>query len=484
MSRRSVESRNAPVAQMPEVKPAPPMVRAAPVGERALSLVKARPKVWGAGALAILAVVVVIVIASRVPKRRDFNGPVVVAQKGTLEITTIPPGAAVFVDGKPSGITVPGTLSRDAGPVEIEARMPGYQTAKAAVNLAAGAHLSVPLTLAPVLALKLQMPSEARVAINNEEPAAVQDGQFFRDLPVGTYAVKILTGRSGTITFAFEVRADGPAVITEPPRAQEVSALLISNFGDQTRIYTGAPSVDVKVDGQTLGQVDKNGLELPKLTPASHELEVGAGKDSRKHSIEIGPERTLTAVIGSDPNTGTLLVKTNEDDAAISVLLNEKEVKHGNSKKGTFRANLKAGKYLVRAAKEGFDADIGEQPAEVQKGEDKTVTFQFRRQVQATPGKVHLTLTPGSELFVDGTSVGTQGDTRTVENLKQGTHTFRAEKGKQFQAIAKSVEVAAGQTSDLDLRLTDLAGSGGDQENASGQQGDIHSGWRSDGSHL
>ena len=87
----------------------------------------------------------------------------------------------------------------------------------------------------------------------------------------------------------------------------------------------------------------------------------------RKHTIEIGPERSLTAIIESDPNTGTLLVQTNEEDAAIVVLLpNGKDVKHGNSKKGPFRVgNLKAGKYLVRAAKEGYDVDVAEQPAEV-----------------------------------------------------------------------------------------------------------------------
>lgn len=448
------ETRTDPAVQAPAAKPAPTVVRAAPLWERALSAVKARPKVWGAGALAVVAVVAVIAALSRVPKPGDSNRPKVVAQTGTIEITTTPPGATIFVGGKPG----PGTLSLAPGSVDIEARMPGYQTAKTTVNLAAGARVALPLTLMPVLALNIRIPSEGSVAINKEEPVTIQDGQFFKDLPVGTYSVKVSAGRSGTITFAFEVRADGPAAITEPPRAQEVSALLVSNFGDQTRIYTGAASVEVKLDGKALGQVDKNGLELPKLTPASHELEVGAGKDSRKHSIEIGPERTLTAVIGSDPNTGTLLVKTNEDDATISVLLNEKEVRHGTSKKGIYRVGtLKAGKYVVRAAKEGYDADLSEQAAEVQKGEDKTVTFQFRRRVQAAPGKVRLTMTPGSELFVDGTSMGTQGDTRVLDNLKPMTHIFRAEKGRQFQAIQKTVELAAGQSVDVDLRLTALA---------------------------
>src|SRR5260370_36759303 len=104
------------------------------------------------------------------------------------------------------------------GTVEIEARMPGFQTAKPPVNLAAGARLPGPLTLPPVLALKLQVPSEARVAINNEEPVPVPDGQFFRDVPVGTYAVKVLAGRSGTIPVAFEVRPARPAVTSDPPR--------------------------------------------------------------------------------------------------------------------------------------------------------------------------------------------------------------------------------------------------------------------------
>ena len=91
------------------------------------------------------------------------------------------------------------------------------------------------------------------------------------------------------------------------------------------------------------------------------------GKDVRKHTIEISPERSLTAIIESDPNTGTLLIRSNEDDAAIVVLRADgKEVKRGTSRNGPFRVgSLKAGNYLVRAAKEGYDVDSAEQRAEV-----------------------------------------------------------------------------------------------------------------------
>ena len=312
----------------------------------------------------------------------------------------------------------------------------------------------MPLTLAPVLALKLQFPSEGRVAINDEEPVTVQDGQFLRELPVGAYSVKFSTGRSTTVAFTFEVRADGPAAITGPPAVQGVSALFISSFGDRARIYTGASSVDVNLDGQTLGQLDKNGLDLPKLSTANHELVLTTGKDVRKHTIEITPERSLTAIIESDPNTGTLLVQTNEEGAAIVVRIpNGKDVKRGNSTKGPFRvSSLKAGKYLVRAVKEGYDVDFAEQQVDVVKGEDKTVSFLFRPRPQTA--SVRVRLTPGSELLVDGNSLGTiPEDNRTVPGLKAGPHNFKAQKGKQFRPAQKSIEVTAGQTSELDLRL-------------------------------
>jgi hypothetical protein len=58
---------------------------------------------------------------------------------------------------------------------------------------------------------------------------------------------------------------------------------------------------------------------------------------------------------------------------------------------------------------------------------------------------------------VDGNSLGTIAeDSRTVPGLKAGSHSFRAQKGMQFQPKQGSVDVTAGQTADLDLRLTIL----------------------------
>ena len=449
-----------PPVQISE-SPAPPAAEPVPMArtphtwQRVSSALAARRRVWGAAALAVLSLLLLIGAAGLIANRKSskVRSPAS-PPSGTLEITTSPPGAVIWVNGTPRGTASTALqVTEPAGSVQIEAKMPGYRPTAVNRQLANQAYVPVSLVLEPVLALKLLLPSQSRVVINDEPPVALQDGQFSREFAPGTYSVKVFTGRNGSIAFGFEVRPDGPALITTPPSAQEASALFVSNFGEQTRVYGSAASVNVKIDGQPAGRLEKSGLDLPKLSPASHELELDEGRDVRKKTIEIGPERTLTAIIDSDPNLGTLLVQTNQDNVTISVLANGKEVNQGQSPKGPYRTNLKPGKYLVRAVKEGYDADPPEQTAEVRKGEDKPISFQLTLRPLLASVRVHLT--PGAELFVDDSSLGsTQEEVRAVANLKPGNHRFKAQKGRQFEPNQRDLAVAAGQNPDLDLRLT------------------------------
>ncbi len=138
------------------------------------------------------------------------------------------------VSGKALG-TATGALQvqLDRGSVEIEAKLPGYQTLKRTVDLAGGTQVPVTLTLLPVLALKLLLPMDGRVAIDDAEPVLVEDGQFLREFALGAHTVKFSTGRNSIVDFAFEVRPEGPAILTAPPSSQQVSALWISNFGER-----------------------------------------------------------------------------------------------------------------------------------------------------------------------------------------------------------------------------------------------------------
>ena len=99
------------------------------------------------------------------------------------------------MNGKPIG-TATGALQvqLDFGTVEIEAKLPGFQTLKTTIELARGTHVPVALQLRPVLALKLLLPMDGRVAIDNEEPVIVQDGQFSREFALGATPSKSTPG--------------------------------------------------------------------------------------------------------------------------------------------------------------------------------------------------------------------------------------------------------------------------------------------------
>jgi len=415
----------------------------------------AQPKIWGGLALAAVAIILIVVAVRFVAGRKPRAAVPVTPQQAVLEITTVPAGAAILVDGKESGTaSAPLGIPLAAGTVQIEARLPGYQTARTTANLQAGVRSPVTLTLTPILALKFLIPGDGQVTVNDEQPVEVEGGAFSRELTPGNYSVKIATGRDGSLSFGFQVDGGGLPVLTGLPNAKDVSAILISNFGEQGRIYTTGPPVQIKLDGQALGELNKNGLDLPKVSAGSHELVLGDKQDLRKKSADFGPSRTLTAIIDSDPNTGTLVVQTNEDGVTISVLAGGKEVKNGQTKDGRFRLpNLPAKAYTVRAAKDGYDVDSAEKSADVQKGQDTTVPFSFRRKPQF--GSVRVRVTAGSELLVDGSPVSAiAGEIYTLGNLKPGTHTFRAQKGKQYVANQRTVEIAEGQSAEIDMRLS------------------------------
>jgi eukaryotic-like serine/threonine-protein kinase len=455
----TVGSEPPPAEPRPEIAAAPPvkidvqpaLPKAAP-GARAARIDSIRKhwRVWSAVGLACVLVAGISTLLLH--RRGQPTPPPPIPTSGALEVTTIPAGATILVNGTPMGTTGrPLSLRLPLGPVSLKATLPGFQDAASSPEVTAKG--AVVLTLAPVLILKIHCSGDASVTINDEPAAPVKDGSLVRQFPVGTYTVKIATSSRGTMAFAFQVVPDGPAVVTTPPSARDMSGFVISNFGDQTRLYASSQPMQVKFDGKAAGELGVGGLDLPNASTANPELELSAGKITRKKLIEVGPERTLTAIVDSDPDTGTLLVQANEDGAAISVLLNGREmVRNGQTADGgRFRkSNLRAGKYTVRVSKADYEVEPGERIVEIRKGEDQSVSFKFRRSVTSVSMPVRST--PGADILVDGTRVGeVQADGGYIAaNLKPGTHTFRAQKGRQ--SAEKSLTVTEGMPA-LDLTL-------------------------------
>jgi hypothetical protein len=414
----------------------------------------ARPQIWAVLGTAV-AILSIIGGMGSIFERKSLPAVVVppTPQKAILEITTSPAGAAVLVDGKESETAAAMLgIPLAAGPVQIEARLPGYRTARTAANLRAGVRTELTLTLTPVLTFQVLLPGNGEISVNNEQPVKVVGGAYSREFTPGTYSVTITTVRDGSLSFAFPVDSGGPAVLTSLPNARDVSALLISNFGEEGRIYSTGPPVKIQLDGQDLGELSQAGLDLPKVAAGSHELKLGENRTLRKVWADFGTARTLTAIISSDPNTGTLVVQA-QDGADITVLADGTEVARGQTRNGRFRvSNLRARKYVVRAAKDGYLVDPPERSTDIKNGQDKIVAFAFRSKPRM--GSVRIRLTDGSELFADGITIpAVAGETYTLTDLKPGTHTFRAQKGNQFLPNQKTIEIAAGQTSEIDLRL-------------------------------
>ncbi len=212
-----------------KLPPVQPQERRPGTWERGRPALGGRWKTWGAGILAGILVLLVIVL---LPRRKEPIVPAPKPSTGVVEVTTVPAGAVVWVNGKERGpATQALPLDVAAGAIEIEARLPGFQSAGAKINLAAGGHSPVALTLAPVLTLKLLCSSDGRVTVNDEPPTAIQDGQYIRQFPIGDYNIKLQTGRTGSMSFSFKVVPDGPAIVTAPV-ARDVAALVVSNFGD------------------------------------------------------------------------------------------------------------------------------------------------------------------------------------------------------------------------------------------------------------
>jgi len=400
------------------------------------------------GVAAVLAVIVAGVgiakLVNRVPPPR--------ATEGVLEITTSPPGAVIWVNSKESG-NATSTLQLEIAPglVQIEARLPGYLPARSSREIKAGSRIAVTLTLAPLLSLKLLCAGNVKAAIDTGEPVDVQDGQLVREFSSGKHLVKVTTA-GGEGTFSFEVIPGGPAVITEPPKTREMAALLVSNFGGQARIYSSNTPLKLKLDSKPIGDVTPDGLDLPELTAASHEVELGEGKNARKKVIEIGPARLLTAIIDSDPNTGTLAVEADQEGADIVILAGNKEVRRGQVKNGRLRRSRAAKTYTVRAFKEGFDADPPELQVEIQKGEDSRVAFKFQPRIGTA--SVSLRSNPGADLSLDDKPLGTAtpDGAYNLPHLTAGKHTFEAHQ-KGFRPRQESLELAAGEVRVIDLRL-------------------------------
>jgi len=189
------------------------------------------------------------------------------------------------------------------------------------------------------------------------------------------------------------------------------------------------------------------------LPPNTYDLLIGDGKDAKSRTIEIGPARTITALLEADPNVGALLIQANEDGATVILLANGKELARKVVQNHQVRfANLHARAYNVQVQKDGYEGE-GEKPVDVVKGAETPLSFELHRKV--TAGTIHVQTSPGADVFLDNEQVGSaEADGMfVISGSRPGSHKVEA-RLKLYATRATSVSIGDGETKAIELVLS------------------------------
>jgi serine/threonine-protein kinase len=429
--------------------PPPPPAQASPGGPR-----QKRNRSW----IAIGALVGLLAVSIPILRLIQRQKSLANSAACFLKVGATPSGAEIFVDGQDKGVARPNLeLKLAAGTHELEARLPGYGSASQRVEVKAGDRVPVNLVLNPNVILRLFGPVGLKASIDGGAAVDVPEGRLVRELTAEKHSVTISNGKGAELQFSFQIGPAGLPIFPAPPKIRVFNALLVSNFGPQTRILSDGPPLRVQVNGQPAGVLGKDGLDLPGLAAGTQRLELGAGNDLRRESIDTGAERTVSVLIDSDPNTGNVLVETGVSDTQVEFLRSGKVVlKLTTAADGKWRVQgLPAFTYDVQVSKPGFEADAPRKSVKVLKGQDQTISFQLHK--LALFASVVIRTNPGAHVFVDGKESGTAPDNGLlqVSNLALGEHKFEAQLRQYSPKSISSILKEGSGNPEILLRLTD-----------------------------
>jgi len=218
--------------------------------------------------------------------RRGASAPRV----GTAAFDSLPPGAQVFVDGKPVG-TTPVRVELNPGPHAVEFKLKNA-TRTQTIEIAKGAELPVNIDWSPKRTGGLQVtstPTPAKVLIDGKERG--QTPFTIDDLPVGAHTVQIVSS-AGSVRRKVEVTGGQTETLAES-------------------IYPGwlqvSTPIDVTVsDGGKALQLDDAHRVL--LKPGTHAIRIDNKELDFSLTRQVDVEPGATARVDVEVPTSTLTV--------------------------------------------------------------------------------------------------------------------------------------------------------------------------------
>ncbi len=296
------------------------------------------------------------------------------------------------------------------------------------------------------------------VSIDDAAPKDLTDGELVLDnLQPGRHSLKV-TGRNGNAAFSFDVPEKAAPRVVGLPSASNVMAVLVSAEGGQARLVTNAEHSAILLDGKPAGEVTADGLTLENLGKADHDLQVTQDKDRQRFVLTYTPAPALTVYVKSDPNAGTVVVVTGQDNADVYI---DDKLYRRKTDRGQVRIPLKVGEYEIRVHKAGF-IDPPSQTVDIKKAEETAVEFRLQPVPEVATLQIKGAL-PGTMVFVDkdfAALIGADGNSN-ITNVKPGDHIVELRRDqalpKRFERIFHTGDmvVLSGPDVTLDKVITD-----------------------------
>jgi hypothetical protein len=355
-----------------------------------------------------------------------------------LAVNTNPSGASLRITGDTASAQhynnetkcdATCTISLEPGTYQITAFLDGYEPSVSGVKIDPGTQppASLSLTLEPQpqsLRVLTDLP-QGTIAIDDQPPQNLQDGQFVMDgLKAGMHTMK-LASRIGEAQLSFDMENGAAPKITSPVKTRNLFAMLVTSIGNHARVTTSSGPMKLAVNGQPEGEVTTEGVDLKNYQNGVMEFVVGEGKDQKNVKESYGPAPALTAFFKSEQNIGTLIVAASnansnnvEDDARV--FLNGKEYSR-KTQKGQVRIPT-IGQVTVRVIKDGFEPSQ-QQAGEVKKGAELRMDFKLKPIIEAVSLQIRGG-TAGAEVLIDGQRAGLVGSDGSYNStVSPGDHT-------------------------------------------------------------
>jgi serine/threonine protein kinase len=382
-----------------------------------------------------------------------------------LMIRTNPPGATIRVNNEVKG-TSDLPLRLRGGVYQITAEKEGFQPLSTSLDVKRGMPPGLDLTLQPIpkAVAAAPMPQVLRLAsdlqsgkvkLDEDPPAELQDGQFNNEtLGFGKHTLEITSGGIKA-TIGFEAAEGRAPILTEPPTAKEVKAVVVTSFQNQVHIQATYAPVKVAVDNEDRGEMGSNGIDIANLALGTHEVALTEGNKRTTLSLTNGASPTLQVQLNSDRNVGSLMILTPSLDD-VQVDLDGKPYKQRKkSKSGQIHiTNLAVKQHTVRVYKEGFQ-EAPPQPVEINKGEEAKLTFQLRPNPTVAAISIHGAAA-GAQVKLDQKSIGTVDADGSFSgpNIAPGNHSIEIAGYKPITKSFKAGETVTVAQSDLVVQVT------------------------------